>query len=381
MNKQNQTVNIQKHIPELDGLRAIAVLSVIFAHCASMFVLPEQIVEQKIWHVLMSGWIGVELFFVLSGFLITGILIDTFFIENRLKKFYIRRSLRIFPLYYLLLTLCFIVFLFINSPVEISLGHSLLVFFYLGNLEELFNFPRYYILNHTWSLAVEEQFYLIWPILFLYSHKYGLSKYTCILGIIIVNASRIFLTVNPFETIHTPYILTICRTDALFSGALLSILIKQEARLLSKISAVNLANILFIAGILLFLFSFQYAQIFIPGDTVTFLIGLPSLSLLFSAFILYSTKLDSKHLFRSILKLKPLTYIGKISYGIYIYHWPIIIGLSINQYIFFDMNHFSYHILPFLSLTLLITIGIASISYYYIERPILNLKNRYASYP
>lgn len=380
MSLQNQTVIIRRHFPELDGLRAIAVLGVIFAHCASVFIIPEQLTEQKIWHILMSGWVGVELFFVLSGFLITGILIDNFFMKNRLKKFYIRRSLRIFPLYYLLLTLCFLTFLLFQSPIEISPRHNLLLFFYLGNWEEFFNFPRYYILNHTWSLAVEEQFYLVWPILFLCSHQYGFSKYVCILGIILVNCVRICLTAYPVETIHTPYILTICRTDALLAGALLSIVTKQKFQNIKQFSTVKRANILFILGSTLFLFSYKTAQIFIPSDEITFLIGLPSLCLIFSSFILYSLSLDSKHIFRNILNLKPLTFIGKISYGVYIYHWLVIVGLSQNQNTFFDTHNFSQGIFPFTALVLLITIGIASISFYYLERPILNLKNKYAPY-
>lgn len=376
MDSCDKPLIVNQHFPELDGLRAIAVLCVVIAHCAAYFTLPDTPLSYSIWNIMLSGWVGVEMFFVLSSFLITGILIDTHKSSKFLQKFYIRRVLRIFPLYYLILLLCFAAFFFIPSPIDITATHNLLFLFHLGNWEEIFGFPRYTVLNHFWSLAIEEQFYLLWPLLFLCTHKHNLSAMLCIVGIVLINLSRLYFTLNPMPNMHTPYILTIHRADSLLAGALLCIMKHKNPDLFNLRTGLALL----LGGLSLFLFVFVSTHVFVPSDPMVFLLGLPSLFLIFCALIILALKLDAAHLARRCLNHSSLVYIGKVSYGIYVYHWIIIVGLTYNKLIDFPPEEFANNIILFTFIILALTILTAALSYRFIERPILRYKDRLAPY-
>jgi peptidoglycan/LPS O-acetylase OafA/YrhL len=156
------------HTPALDGIRGIAILLVLVHH----FTLFDPITSVGAWlgFVALLGWSGVDLFFVLSGFLITGILIDARTSDRYFISFYARRTLRIFPLYYLVVFLCFVVLPYFPRWHELLVGHA--------NLPEwpywtyLVNFSiaerdafQHGVLDVAWSLAIEEQFYLLWAVL------------------------------------------------------------------------------------------------------------------------------------------------------------------------------------------------------------------------
>jgi peptidoglycan/LPS O-acetylase OafA/YrhL len=153
-----------KHYPVLDALRGVAILDVMLYHFCGGYkgnnpalLLGSAIVD--------SGWMGVDLFFVLSGFLITGILYDTACTENKVRNFYARRALRIFPLFYGVL----VGFLLLTPVLHLHwrTGH-LLLFLFMGNMTGIFApslgaVHSWINLGHLWSLAVEEQFYMLWP--------------------------------------------------------------------------------------------------------------------------------------------------------------------------------------------------------------------------
>jgi peptidoglycan/LPS O-acetylase OafA/YrhL len=154
--ERSQEPLIRRFMPELDTLRGIAVLGVLFLHgfswrygnlhftgAARVFMLLTQ-----------PGWIGVNLFFVLSGFLISGILLDSKDHPHYYRRFYMRRVLRILPAYYLLLVLLAV----LHQATPAFLGLS---FFYLANLTNFFGVAMDY--GPLWSLAVEEHFYIVWP--------------------------------------------------------------------------------------------------------------------------------------------------------------------------------------------------------------------------
>src|SRR5262245_16358318 len=154
----------RSHYPGLDGLRGIAILLVILYH--NFGFIP----------FLNYGWLGVDLFFVLSGFLITEILLKTRTTTNYFKNFYTRRVLRIFPLYYLCLILVIVIFPLIkNFPYDLSFyrENQVWFWFYLQNWMLIFKQwnDSAILLNHFWSLAVEEQFYIVWPLLVLLIRK------------------------------------------------------------------------------------------------------------------------------------------------------------------------------------------------------------------
>jgi peptidoglycan/LPS O-acetylase OafA/YrhL len=219
--------------PALDGLRAVAVLLVFGSH-----YLPRQ---------MAFGWIGVDFFFVLSGFLITGILFDTRFRVNRFKVFYARRILRIFPLYYGVLLVCLLLY-----PVFHWIWHPSWLFFpaYLSNysrfvwptpifraspqVESLvstlsFQFPFALRLSHLWSLAVEEQFYLMWPpIVFLVMDRVRLRNVCIAICVGVLVARCVGVAVLPTELLDRKllYLATPFRVDALVLGGLLALVVR-----------------------------------------------------------------------------------------------------------------------------------------------------------
>lgn len=158
------TTNLLRlRMPELDTIRGIAVLLVLFFHgfgfrygIQGLTAFPKLFVEAT-----LPGWIGVNLFFVLSGFLITGILLDSKLKQNYYRSFYVRRALRILPLYYAVLALLVILTRAGWVNRRASWAFVGLSFFYLSNVTELFRVPMQY--GVLWSLAVEEHFYLLWP--------------------------------------------------------------------------------------------------------------------------------------------------------------------------------------------------------------------------
>src|SRR5690625_4685275 len=170
-----------QYVKELDGVRGVAILLVILFHC---FPSP----------LTGLGWIGVDLFFVLSGFLITGILIDSKGNKRYYSNFIGRRILRIFPLYYLVLFIMLFLLPLIGrgfssgSNYSFYLRHQGWFWSYLQNwLFSFHGFPKNLILSHFWSLGVEEQFYLVWPFLVLLLPKKLLLKssiFLCMTAII-----------------------------------------------------------------------------------------------------------------------------------------------------------------------------------------------------
>src|SRR5262245_13745 len=169
-------------VPALDGLRGLAILPVMLTHFVSDGDLsPVSKVDEIVSATLTLGWVGVELFFVLSGFLITGILLDSRGAPHYFRNFYIRRTLRIFPLYYGFLALWLGVLpLFYKWPNDVLKVVSIPVspvwsWAYLTNIVQALHDdwragPPY--TTHFWSLAIEEQFYLVWPtVVFLFSRR------------------------------------------------------------------------------------------------------------------------------------------------------------------------------------------------------------------
>ncbi len=171
------------HFPALDTLRGVAIVVVLF-HNLSIFAGSGGKVD-KLWNLFVeAGWVGVQLFFVLSGFLITGILVDDKEKPKALRVFYVRRFLRIFPLYYLLLLVYFV---WLPRPFSESIWY----FVYLSNWSWLFygGLPG---LGHVWSLAVEEQFYTLWPWVVLGSRPRALAG-ICIALVVVAFGARLGL--------------------------------------------------------------------------------------------------------------------------------------------------------------------------------------------
>ncbi len=346
-----------KKIPGLDGIRALAVLLVIASH----------------FELLECGWIGVQLFFVLSGFLITGILLrekaSTFGLY--LRNFYGRRSLRIFPLYYAYLG----IITAINCPRPIhSLPHSPHALAYAFTYTYNFyfasqDFSHSVFLTHFWSLAVEEQFYLIWPALIFFLPSKRLKF--ALIAIIALGPIVRFLThhyVPEFfpaaSADRIVYGMTTSHLDAFAAGALISLSVIRPSRLfllallLGTVLAGYMANGAGISPYPPHLNSnFQYVWGYsLLNLTCAVLIACVASGKLLSAF--FENKLVS--------------YFGTISYGIYILHscmtvlvgyfWHPASGLELVLQRCFD---------------LLLCTALAGISYHFYESPIMRMKDKW----
>src|SRR5579863_7323258 len=220
-------------VPALDGLRGIAILAVFFYHYArgagehtsSVFVRAASV-------VFGFGWTGVDLFFVLSGFLISGILYDTLADPGYFKKFYIRRMLRIFPIYYLLIA----IFLVLTPVLGIHWKPAHLFFLvYLGYPATLV-WPRLadvssmVAITHLWSLSVEEQFYVIWPWMIskLRDHKSILRA--CVLIATAALVVRVLICTTGWLSVTWAYTFLVCRMDTIATGAAIAILVRGPLR-------------------------------------------------------------------------------------------------------------------------------------------------------
>lgn len=350
-----------KYIKQLDSLRAIAVIMVIISHWIGNYR-------------LQLGQIGVDIFFVISGFLISKILLDqknnaellNISKSSLLKNFYIRRTLRIFPIYYLLIFIMLFFYKSIGTTIQTAYPYFLTYTanFYLFKIQYWDG-----CLSHLWSLAVEEQFYLVWPWIILFVNKKYLL--TVIIVFILIGSVSQYLLVD----VNMASILTFTCFDAFGFGAILSWLITYKYETLEKfyktISYISVFfAFLFILGI------FQQKYPFIPARTLASFIALWLIT-----HIVINRESNS-FMFKTILNNKRLIFLGKMSYGIYLYHLiiPILNDKTINIYLnplLPDVLYITYSkILLLLENTFLVYI-ISWISYTFIEKQFLSLKDRF----
>jgi peptidoglycan/LPS O-acetylase OafA/YrhL len=325
------------HIPSLDGIRAVSVLIVILYHGGIEWV---------------PGDLGVSSFFVLSGFLITWLLFKE---EDRtgtvsLKSFYVRRLLRIFPAYYAFFAVS-IAFDYIRGY---RWDHALIYsgLLYVTNYYNALHGHPPSAIAHAWSLAIEEQFYLLWPFLFLTFRR---RKEFLISAIVMVCLWRSYL--YGFRGVSTAYVYNAfdTRFDNLAIGCLLATLLHagKLPRWMSKPS-----NLIALAALGLLVISRSFSP-----QLYHYTLGFTVDALLISIVIVQAIMLHDSGLWKA-LEYPASRYIGKISYPMYLYHiWAIGAALRLHK-------------LPIPS-ALLITVLLASGSYYVIEKPFLRLKSRW----
>ena len=227
---ETEASRLTGRIPVLDGWRGFAILVVIL-HNGGFIAYeldgPSGLVVVLTNTVLASGWVGVQLFFVLSGFLITGILVDTAGAPRFFRSFYLRRTLRIFPVYYAFLAVYFLVVPLLPGgapPGEGQLADQLWYWTYLSNWLPLLEHPSG-PLNHLWSLAVEEQFYLVWPLLVVVSGRR--FPWVVLFFVVAAPLSRLGMHRAGLEPEYL-YHFTNARADALAIGALVALAATQR---------------------------------------------------------------------------------------------------------------------------------------------------------
>jgi peptidoglycan/LPS O-acetylase OafA/YrhL len=219
------------HTPALDGVRGIAIILVLLHHFTIFD--PKTTIDAWLGFVALLGWSGVDLFFVLSGFLITGILIDARGSKRYFSSFYARRTLRIFPLYYLVVFISFVVLPLFPRAYELLVGRGTIAqwpyWTYLVNFSIAAHDDfRHGVLDIAWSLAIEEQFYLVWAAVVWLVPPRWLGP-LCTLLVLGVPAARVLALQNAATPIDL-YVLPFFRADTLALGGLLAWLVRRGAR-------------------------------------------------------------------------------------------------------------------------------------------------------
>jgi peptidoglycan/LPS O-acetylase OafA/YrhL len=363
----------RSHIPALDGLRGWAILLVLLTHLAPAWGWPTSLA-----HLASFGWIGVDLFFVLSGFLITGILLDSKGLPGYLKNFYARRILRIWPIYFLLLALVFLVMPHIGAAFQFprSVYRWEYYVFYLQNIL-LYDFgpdP----LRVTWSLAVEEQFYLVWPLLVLVTPPAALKKILVTLAVL-SPMMRIALVLGGGSEFAL-YTHTFFRLDGLVLGSLLAIWTRSGAfawEMLGQFGKRTLAASLPLT--IAVAWAMEAA-----GNRRQALLGfsflLWVLAITFTACLALTLRNSQAPRSFSVVDNAVFRRLGKVSYGLYIYHSLVFLLFrtsGINRELL-RWKHNGFGIAIAALLQLLLAYALAELSWRVVESPILRLKRHFA---
>ena len=342
--------------PALDGVRGIAIFAVLMVHTHHIFG----------WPLLQGGNIGVDIFFVLSGFLITALLLEEWEHTGTisLKSFYWRRMLRLVPALLLLLAILYYVSDVLLLPADANDTRRAIpvAFVYASDLGLAFFNLRLGALQHTWSLAIEEHFYFIWPLLLFAFLKLGITrKRLVIITLLLAVASALHratlqqlgaLPVRTYYGIDT-------RADALLIGCATGMCVSWGLVRIQIFRFLLLPALLVIAVCLL---ATEYATPFMHLGGFTLLAAA-------TAVLLVNLVLSPKSYGNALLEYTPLVWLGRISYGVYLWHYPV-----------FKATSFLGAAWPLkLGVAVAATLIVSSLSYYLVERPALTLKRRLTS--
>jgi peptidoglycan/LPS O-acetylase OafA/YrhL len=355
------------HVRALDGMRAVAVLAVMGFHL----------------RYIGAGWAGVQMFFVLSGFLITSILIaDKHYpLASYLERFYWRRSLRIFPLYFAFIGILGIVALSDGPSAAFRQQWPYLVTYTFNYRRFLPDYIAQRYWGHLWSLSVEEQFYLLWPALIYFVPRRALGR----LFVTLVVATPLLRfaietafsgrTVGGRPAYWLIYYVTVCHLDAFASGALVAY--TRGSRQVRHPVRLCLLMTVIVLGV-------GFLHQLTIGDAMFLTVGYPwalpfhyqaswgyTILNLWSATLVI-TLLQENRVTR-LFRWRPLAHIGKISYGVYLFHLPILV-IAQDQ-LNLPLGSRSLEGLFAFALYLAVTLAVSQVSYVAFERRFLALKN------
>jgi peptidoglycan/LPS O-acetylase OafA/YrhL len=348
-----------KHLKEIDGLRALAVVSILLYHLDIYWLFP-------------GGFLGVDIFFTISGFLITYILIHEIEQKNHvsLVNFYIKRGKRLLPALFFLLIICLIVSFYVLADTKGKTIRDLLpAIFYYSNWWQIFTDQSYFdqigrpsLLQHLWSLAIEEQFYLVWPVIFLASYKLGGRRLIAFLSLLLAVLSTLWMgwlsIKHQYPTESDPsriYLGTDTHSMGLFLGAFTAAIKKDfDCKFFVKhkiYSNLSLFIALFITIVLIYIMQFRLEIIPELYRGGFFLIGILTSSLILIVSVERKTSIF-------FLSNSLVSYVGKRAYSLYLWHWPIyiLVGAIIDGELKIFMKIF-------------LTIIASELSYKYVENP------------
>ena len=312
---------MKNRIPALDGIRGLALLLVVFYHVVVFGRVPAvSLPERLIEGISKQSWIGVDLFFVLSGFLITGVLLRARGTEHYYRNFIMRRVLRIFPLYYLFIAVFFLVLpVLFPWHTELQKLPPLQAWYwlYIPNVRIFLQGDWYATYaEHTWSLAIEEQFYLVWPLLVLLAGPKRLL-WIAGLGTLCSLAFRIWLTTHGADYAKT-LVLTPAHLDGVMLGSMLAVLIEWQPDEPQKLRRLLLAAVgVAVVGLA--------ATAVAPLNYATkhYALTVTWASLLFAAMIGLTVTGRPGSWLERIFGNRVLRFVGFYSYGLYLIHESI----------------------------------------------------------
>jgi peptidoglycan/LPS O-acetylase OafA/YrhL len=341
-------------IPQLDAVRGLAVLLVLLHN-------TDRYPSLHLQWISGNGWMGVDLFFVLSGFLITGILVDTRKSEGYFWNFYARRCLRIWPLYYSVLLFMFVIVPFLRPSEAHAVfearsapwwAYPVFLQNFLVPIPSMATGP----LGVTWSLAVEEQFYLVWPLVVRFCNEGQLRK-IAIAVICFSPAVRFYLSLHHVDV----YSNTFCRLDGLMAGALLALVLRLDSFLPSKFVTLAWSTFLVSAPLALMFEAYGARWIVFSWTAVA--------SISFVYLALFSTQ----RWLQALLTSRFLVYTGTISYGIYLLQKIPLDGAKT-----FHLDNHQFLALP---VTTAAAYAMAALSWNLLEKPFLKLKRFFEAKP
>ncbi|MDY3558316.1 acyltransferase [Gemmata sp. JC673] len=344
---------VSAHLAPLDGIRAAAVILVLFSHSVIFGEFP------ALHEVgLMSGYNGICLFFVLSGYLITRLLIreEDRFGDVSLKLFYLRRAVRLFPALWLYLAV--VVVIWSQGHIPDHPGYSFLSsLLYLRNIV-----GRGVETHHLWSLSVEEQFYLLWPIVFIALARKHLARLAvCFAVVVLVVTWRWYAWREQMANAGQLYIRSDFRFDSPLIGCAIALVERVRPRVTAAFNSSRWRSDIFCllggAGIAVWTaYQLHYGQVLSVDSTIVSLL---------SGIIVCSQIGPARGWAGRLLSCRPLVFLGKISYGVYLWQ-GLFVGHATG--IFAQIR-----VLPW---NLTATFAVALLSYYLLERPLLRYKDR-----
>ena len=401
-----------RKLQSLDGLRAIAVMSVVFCHLQG-FLPAVNIPMFVLQKYLGQGWMGVDLFFVLSGFLITSLLMDTRLAENYFSGFYGRRILRIFPLYYLVLISVMVIsqlLVNIHAQAAPAIASSVpppqdrwvyLCFLtnWLGLWHVQWDSHFNSILAHFWSLGIEEQFYFVWPLVIWLARPRQIPWIAGIVAVLSALIRGLWAAHIGIQQLVPPQsvmvqLATICRLDGLFIGALAACLFRTPtamekiSKFLPTVAIVCLGAVfcfflilLFDSHVVLLLYGPNPIRAYSLNDAVLLFMLFGEYTVLalgFGALVLFAAYTEHQNSWlQKILQSRFLAPIGKYSYGIYVIHVPLLGFVSVFLFSRIQAKSETEYILSSCACFLLVAMAsfaTAALSYEFFEKKILRLK-------
>lgn len=352
-----------RYEPALDGFRGVSILVVVAVHLLDL--------NKEFRFSGSFSFVGVDLFFVLSGFLITSLLLQEWHRTRTvsLKAFYTRRALRLLPALMLMLLACLFCALLLGNPrdLRVYLSEMAATLLYYMNWKMAFGTENVVLLRHSWSLSIEEQFYLIWPVLLLLLLRRGTEKTLenalalTLLGAFLSWTIRALLYLGTAVELDRLYCGLDTRADSLLLGCAAGMWLKKSMPLTGAgIRRLRVAAPLCLGGIV------ALGALFPMRSSFMYLLGWFLVSV-FAAVIIVALVADRGTILHRCFENSWLVYVGKISYGLYLWHWPI---LRIT-------DRFHWPIWQSAVINLALALLVAAASFRWFETPFLRVRRRF----